>query len=63
MLTIAQVCDLLGRRRSTVYTWMNDHGLPYRVPPGGGDRRVPESELAAWLDTWPGPRARRLRAV
>ncbi len=47
-LTIKDVCNRLNVSRTTVWRFMNEHGL--RVIRVGGIRRVREHDLVAWLE-------------
>lgn len=48
LLTPLEVCQLLGIRRSTLYTWVARHKIPYAKV--GSLLRFPRSDILAWLE-------------
>ena len=53
MLTVAEVCEILGVSRNTIATLTREDGFPGPVKIGRRANRWRVAEVAAWIDTRP----------
>ena len=49
LLTVAEVSEWLGAKKSTIYSWVHERRIPYQKP--GRLLRFAEDEIEAWLRT------------
>ena len=49
LLSISELCDLIGARRQTIYKWVHEKRIPF-LKPGGKLVRFRASDIERWLE-------------
>ena len=49
LLTLAEILDMFGVSRATIYAWIAAESFPLPLKVGGRSNRWPEHEVSQWL--------------
>lgn len=51
LYNLKQVCELTGKKRSTIYNWMRTGNFPQSIKIGPNSIAWPSSAIAAWQES------------